>query len=43
MAPISGSSGEILQLIVGFSYEGRRQVDIARITGITKGGISKIF
>ena len=36
-------SGEILQLFVMLSREGRRQVDIARNTGVTQGDISKIL
>ena len=35
------TSCEMLQIIVRRSCEGRRQVDIARITGVTQGEISK--
>ena len=35
-------SGEILQLIVRLSRKGRRQVNIAWITDVTQGAISKI-
>ena len=33
-------SGEILQLIIRLFREGRRQFDIARITGVTQGAIN---
>ena len=36
-------SGEILQLIIRLSHEGCRQVEIARITGVTRGVINMIF
>ena len=36
-------SGEILQLIMRRSCEGRRQGDVARITGVAQGTISKIL
>ena len=32
-----------MQLIVRFSCEGHRQIDIAQITGVTQGAISKIL
>ena len=35
------TSCEMLHIIVRRSCEGRRQVDIARITGVTQGEISK--